>query len=220
MCSSFGENYRKWAFSRHEEVISLLPNIADLASQKACLIRHRIYGNEYLVKGQLLSECGVRQLTPGAVIVPDTRSDTINALESQTTTPPLLVLNEAPVKSTLEFTSARMPDPTNSKKHGTSACSSRSRTASPCALVRLGVAGLDCNTRPSRPADAAHYFARLRYRHRARPLAAMPAHGGRNPARSSSRRRNRAWTVPRARARCDCLPRPAGVLDETSAERP
>jgi tetratricopeptide (TPR) repeat protein len=39
----------------------------------------------------------------------------------------------------------------------------------------------------------------------------MPAHGGRNPTRSSSERRTRAWTVPRARARCDCLPRPAGV---------
>jgi hypothetical protein len=28
----FGENYRKWAFSWHEEVISLMPSIADLAS--------------------------------------------------------------------------------------------------------------------------------------------------------------------------------------------
>jgi len=64
---------------------------------------------------------------------------------------------------------------------------------------------------PPRPADAAHYFARLRYRHRAASLGAMPAHGGRNPTRSSSGRRTRAWTVPRARARCDCLPRPAGV---------
>jgi hypothetical protein len=77
--------------------------------------------------------------------------------------------------------------------------------------VPLAVAGLDSNTRPARPADAAHYFARLRYRHRARPLAAMPAHGGRNPTQSSGRRRTRARTVPRARARCDCLPRPAGV---------
>ena len=34
-----------------------------------------------------------------------------------------------------------------SKKHGTSACSSRSRPASPCALVRLAVTGLDSNTR-------------------------------------------------------------------------
>jgi hypothetical protein len=46
-----------------------------------------------------------------------------------------------------------------SKKHGTSACSSRSRPTSPCALVRLGVGGLDCNKRSPRPADAAPYFA-------------------------------------------------------------
>ena len=98
-----------------------------------------------------------------------------------------------------------------SRNYGTSACSSRNRPASPCALVRLGLTGLECNPRPPRPADAAHYFARLRDRNRAASLATVPAHGGRNPTRSSSRRRTRAWTVPRARARCHCLPRPAGV---------
>ena len=76
---------------------------------------------------------------------------------------------------------------------------------------RLGVAGLDCNTRPARPADAAYYFARIRDHHRAGFLAAVPAHRGRNSARSSSGDRTHTRTVPRARARRDCLPRSAGV---------
>src|SRR5260370_12215213 len=64
-----------------------------------------------LLTERLPNECGVRQLTPGAVVVPVTRSEIMKALESHTTKPPLFELNETPVRSTLEFTSARIPGP-------------------------------------------------------------------------------------------------------------
>src|SRR6266404_5296595 len=56
-------------------------------------------------------EWGIRQVTPGAVLRPVARSDAMYALESQEITPPVLELKETPVKSTLEFTRARMAGP-------------------------------------------------------------------------------------------------------------
>ena len=86
-------------------------------------------------------------------------------------------------------------------------CGSRPVRAS--ALVRLGLAGLDGNTLPPPSADVAHRLAYLRHRHRVGSLVAVPAHPGRNVARSSSRYRTCTRAVSGACSGCSCISQPA-----------
>jgi len=58
----------------------------------------------------------------------------------------------------------------------------RSRTVAPPALVRVGVARLDCDKLPPPPTGTAHRFPHLRYRRRVDSLAAVSTHCDRNVA--------------------------------------
>ena len=56
-------------------------------------------------------EFGVRHAMPGAVSGPVARSETMYALESHTTPPPLFELKDTPLKSALELTRTRIAGP-------------------------------------------------------------------------------------------------------------
>jgi hypothetical protein len=78
-------------------------------------------------------------------------------------------------------------------------------------LVRVGAAGLDGDTPPSRSPNIAYRLAFLRHRHRSGSLASVPTHGGGDLARSSRGHRTGTWTVSSACSRRGCVSRRSRV---------